>query len=163
MSAYIESLLPYFYAETKPSEELLELKFRELLLNILSNPENQQLNNYLHQLTMSRADNLRQTMEANCLFNLTLENYARLNNLSLSSFKRHFFSVFHMSPGQWLLRQKLDYAHKLLLTSDRSISEICFESGFEDSTNFSHVFKKKFGESPLKFRAKFNPPYSYKI
>jgi hypothetical protein len=36
MTAYFDSLIPYFYSETKPSEDLLELKFRELLMNILT-------------------------------------------------------------------------------------------------------------------------------
>ena len=41
MTAYSEPLIPYFYAETKLSEELLALKSKELLLNILDNPANQ--------------------------------------------------------------------------------------------------------------------------
>ena len=158
MAAYVESLIPYFYSDTKPSEALLELKFRELLLNILSNPANQKLNNYLRRLTLSQVDNLRQIMDANCLYNLKLEDYAKLNNQSLSSFKRHFLTIYKTTPGQWLLNKKLEYAHKLLLTSDRSVTDISFESGFEDSTHFSHAFKKHFGESPSKYRVHFNAP-----
>jgi len=154
--AYFESLIPYFFAETKPSEELLELKFKELLLNIINNPRNEKLNGYILQLSMSQEESLRRVMEANCLFNLTLDDYAKLNNLSLSSFKRHFYAAYKIRPGQWMLNKKLAYAHKLLLTSDMPITDIAFESGFEDSTHFSHVFKKRFDQSPLKFRLHFN-------
>ncbi len=154
--AYFESLIPYFFAETKPSEELLELKFKELLLNILTNSINGKLNGYIKQLSMSQEDNLRRVMEANFLFNLTLDDYAKLNNFSLSSFKRHFYTAYKIRPGQWLLKKKLEYAHKLLLSSDMPITDIAFESGFEDSTHFSHVFKKHFGKPPMKFRAHFN-------
>ena len=40
-TAYSVPLIPYFYTETKLSEELLALKFKVLLLNILDNPANQ--------------------------------------------------------------------------------------------------------------------------
>jgi len=152
MTAYFDSLIPYFYSDTKPTEDLLELKFRELLLNILGNPENIDLKNYLLHLLSPKYDPLHQVMEANCLYNLSLEDYAKMLNLSLSSFKRHFISVYKTTPGHWVQEQKLNHAHKLLLSSDKPINDISFESGFENSTHFSHLFKKRFGLSPLKYR-----------
>lgn len=152
MTAYFESLIPYFYSESKPSEELLELKFRELLLNILCNPENADLNTYFYHLLSPRQDLFKQVMEANCYYNLSLPDYAKMLNLSLSSFKRHFSAVYNSTPGQWLQEQKLNHAYKLLVSTDKSITDIAFESGIENSTHFSHLFKKRFGLSPLKYR-----------
>ena len=152
MTAYFDSLIPYFYSETKPSEDLLELKFRELLLNILDNPENDDLKNYLLHLLSPQHDSFQQVMEANCLYNLSLPDYAKMLNLSLSSFKRHFTSVYKSTPGHWLQEQKLNHAYKLLVSTDKPITDISFESGFENSTHFSHLFKKRFGLSPLKYR-----------
>ena len=152
MTAYFESLIPYFFSDTKPTEDLLELKFRELLLNILDNPENMDLKNYLLHLLSPHHDPLQKVMEANCLYNLSLEDYAKMLNLSLSSFKRHFVSLYKTAPGHWLQEQKLNHAHKLLISTDKPITEISFESGFENSTHFSHLFKKRFGLSPLKYR-----------
>jgi AraC-like DNA-binding protein len=152
MTAYFDSLIPYFYSDTKPTEDLLELKFRELLLNILSNPENIHLKNYLLHLLSLHYDPLHETMEANCLFNLSLQDYAKMLNLSLSSFKRHFIAVYKTTPGHWLQEQKLNHAYKLLLTTAKPIADISFESGFENSTHFSHLFKKRFGLSPLRYR-----------
>ena len=152
MTAYFDSLIPYFFSDTKPKEDLLELKFRELLLNILDNPENMDLQNYLLHLLSPQYDPLQQVMEANCLYNLSLEDYAKMLNLSLSSFKRHFISVYKTTPGHWLQEQKLNHAYKLLVTTDKPVTDISFESGFEDSTHFSHLFKKRFGLSPLKYR-----------
>jgi AraC-like DNA-binding protein len=153
MTAYFNSLIPYFYSDTKPTEDLLELKFRELLLNILDNPENIDLKYYLLHLS-SQYDHLRTVMEANCLYNLSLQDYAEMLNLSLSSFKRHFISVYKTTPGHWLQEQKLNHAYKLLISSDKPVTDISFESGFESSTHFSYLFKKKFGLPPLKYRKK---------
>ena len=152
MTAYFDSLVPYFYSEKKPSEDLLELKFRELLLNILDNPENGELKNFLSHLLSPQHDPFQQVMEANCLYNLSLLDYAKLLNLSLSSFKRHFISVYKTTPGHWVQEQKLNHAYHLLVSSDKPVTDISFESGFENSTHFSHLFKKRFGLSPLKYR-----------
>ncbi|WP_276502661.1 helix-turn-helix domain-containing protein [Terrimonas pollutisoli] len=152
MTAYFDSLIPYFYSETKPSEDLLELKFRELLLNILDNPENGELKNYMLHLLSPQHESFQQVMEANCVYNLSLPDYAKLLNLSLSSFKRHFIAVYKTTPGHWLQEQKLNHAYHLLVSSDKPVTDISFESGFENSTHFSHLFKKRFGLSPLKYR-----------
>jgi len=90
-------------------------------------------------------------------FNLTLPDYAKLCNRSLSSFKRDFRAVYKINPGHWLLSKKLDYSHHLLLTSDKTISDISFESGFENTTHFSKAFKKRFGASPLNYRKEESP------
>lgn len=152
MTAYFDSLIPYFYSETKPSEELLELKFRELLLNILDNPENSELKNYLLHLLSPQHDSFQEVMGTNCLYNLSLQDYSKMLNLSLSSFKRHFISVYKTTPGHWLQEQKLNHAYHLLMSTDKPVTDISFESGFENSTHFSHLFKKRFGLSPLKYR-----------
>ncbi|HEX6431353.1 MAG TPA: AraC family transcriptional regulator [Niastella sp.] len=152
MTAYFHSLIPYFYSETKPSEDLLELKFRELLLNILDHPENGELKNYMLHLLSPQHESFQQVMEANCNYNLSLPDYAKILNLSLSSFKRHFISVYKTTPGHWLQEQKLNHGYHLLVSTAKPINDISFESGFENSTHFSHLFKKRFGLSPLKYR-----------
>ena len=152
MTAYFDSLIPYFHSEIKPSEDLLELKFRELLLNVLGNPENSELNDYMLHLLSPQQESFLQVMETNCLYNLSLQDYAKMLNLSLSSFKRHFVSVYKTTPGHWLQEQKLNHAYHLLLSTGKPINEISFESGFENSTHLSHLFKKRFGLSPIKYR-----------
>jgi AraC-like DNA-binding protein len=152
MARYYESLMPHFDSEIKPSEDLLELKFRELLFNIISNPANRELNGYLQALLQPQGDNLHKIIEANCLYNLKLEAYAKLCNRSLSSFKRDFYKIYGTAPANWLLNKRLRYAMQLLLNSDKPINDISFESGFENSTHFARVFKKQYGSAPLRYR-----------
>jgi AraC-like DNA-binding protein len=91
-------------------------------------------------------------MEANFRFNLSLEEFARLSHRSLSSFKRDFQARFQEPPGKWLLRKRLEYASALLGNSKMNVTEIAFESGFEDVSHFSRVFKERFGVPPLSYR-----------
>ena len=50
MSAFYQSIISYFSTDTRPMENLLELKFKELLLNIITNEKNQELTHYIHNL-----------------------------------------------------------------------------------------------------------------
>jgi len=93
-------------------------------------------------------------MEANCLFNLTLNDYAKLCNRSLSSFKRDFHVVYNANHGQWILNKKLDYAHQLVINSNKSVNDIAFECGFENTTHFNRVLKNRFGMFSLEYRNK---------
>lgn len=151
---YFKSMLPYFKQIKPPSEKLLELKFKELLLDILSNPSNQQLLAYILHLSGNIKTPLWQVMEKNYTYHLSLKGYARLSNRSLAAFKRDFKDYYHTTPGKWLTDKRLQHASTLLANTNQGISEIAFNSGFENFSHFSRIFKEKFGLSPLQYRKK---------
>jgi AraC-like DNA-binding protein len=152
MTAFYESILAYFSSSTQPPENLLELKFRELLLNLISSKNNPELAAYFCKLCNPRMDDLLDIMENNCLYNLQLHEYARLCHRSLSTFKRDFEIAYKVAPGRWLLEKRLDVSRQLLLNSDKPIRDVVIESGFKNNTHFDRVFKKHFGLSPLHYR-----------
>jgi AraC-like DNA-binding protein len=156
LKSFYHSLLPYFTSQQNPPESLIELKFRELLIHILNNPANSQLIDYMRFLADDRIATLEQVMELNYAYNLPLEAYAKLCNRSLSSFKRDFVDVFKMPPGKWLAEKKLTRSHYLITTTDKPVSDVALESGFENFAHFSKVFKQKFGESPMNLRKNHN-------
>lgn len=150
--AFFYSIVPYFTQQAQPSESLLELKFRELIFNILSNPANSDLLAYVNSMSDCSKPFLQEIMEANYTFNLSLAEFARIAQRSLASFKRDFKENFDTTPGKWLTQKRLDYAQLLLNTCQKNVNEIAYDSGFENVTHFSRVFKEKFGLSPLKYR-----------
>jgi AraC-like DNA-binding protein len=152
MLAYYQSVIPYFSSTIKPPEDLLELKFKELLFNIIANPLNMELTHFLQALVCTQASTIQSIMDANYCYNLRLEDYAKLCNKSLSSFKRDFYKLYGDTPARWLLNKRLKHTLQLLCNTNKTIVDISFESGFENSTHFSHCFKKHFGISPLKYR-----------
>jgi len=159
--AFFNSVLSYFNTGQQPSEELLELKFKELLLNIVNNPVNKELTAYLYKVYLTGTDDLKDIMERNYLYNLSIDEFARTCHRSLSKFKRDFDTVFGMPPGKWLLEKRLEYASRLLQNSNKSITEVVMESGFINVAHFDRVFKKCFGESPLQYRKKLPAPPVY--
>src|SRR5688572_18791376 len=64
--SFYESVISYFTSGTQPPEDLLELKFRELLLNIIANSTNKELTAYFYKLFLTNAVDLQDIMERNC-------------------------------------------------------------------------------------------------
>ena len=150
---FFYSMLPYFDQQPPPPESLVELKFKELLLNLLVNPANRNLLQWAIDLSDSGcSQTLQEVMQSNYTFNLSLVDFARLAGKSIANFKREFQKTYQTTPGKWLLVKRLDYASLLLKSSTKRVNEIAFESGFENTTHFSRVFKARYGRSPLQFR-----------
>jgi AraC family transcriptional regulator len=82
-----------------------------------------------------------------------LRNAARAACLSPYHFHRLFHEVFHETPNRYLQRKRLSQARELLKSSDRDVTEISLDVGFESSTSFSALFRRSFGCSPREYRA----------
>jgi AraC-like DNA-binding protein len=152
LKSFYDSVISYFVSNAQPPEDLLELKFRELLLNTITNRANRELKAYFQKLASSNMDDLEDVMERNFLYNFQLHEYARLCHRSLSTFKRDFQSVYQMPPGRWLLEKRLEKAHHLILTTDKPVVDVAAECGFVNNTHFSRAFKNYFAMSPLQCR-----------
>ncbi|HEU6447669.1 MAG TPA: AraC family transcriptional regulator [Verrucomicrobiae bacterium] len=157
LSAFFQSMRAYLSGKEKPSEPLLRLKLKELIISILTSGKNPALAAYFRQTGGSDAPSVSEIMEQNFRFNLSLDEYAKLCHRSLSSFKRDFEKQFAESPGKWLLQKRLDHSAALLRGSTMNVTEIAFESGFEDVSHFSRAFKERFGDSPAAYRERSTP------
>lgn len=89
---------------------------------------------------------------------ITLEEVAALCNKSVSAFSHYFKKVTKTSYISFLTQIRISYACELLKTTNKSITEICFESGFNNWANFSKHFKYHCGVSPSKYRSSLNQP-----
>jgi AraC-like DNA-binding protein len=152
MNVFFQSMMIYFSGVDQPSEALLKLKLKELILSILVSRSNPELSNYFRKVAALDSPMMSEIMESNFRYNLSLDNYAELCHKSLSSFKREFQRQYNETPGKWLLNKRLEYSAVLLRNNHMNISQIVFESGFEDLSHFSRVFKNRFGISPTQFR-----------
>ncbi len=151
--SFFYSMLPYFTQQPQPNDVLVDLKFKEMLFNVLSDPGNAPLLSYL----VSRGQHnpgLQEVMETNYLFNLSLEQFAKLANLSLATYQREFRKIYQLSPAKWLKEKRLQHAAGLLQTTQMRVQDIAYESGFENLAHFSRSFKEIFALSPLAYREK---------
>ena len=70
--------------------------------------------------------------------------------------KYHFIRVFQdtyaITPYQYVMEKRLEYAKYLLRSSDLSVTEVCFEVGFQSLGSFSSLFQRSVGASPRVYR-----------
>ena len=83
---------------------------------------------------------------------IELEDAADQAGLSPFHFLRLFSSVLGVSPHQYLVRSRLRHAARLLADDKRSITDVAFDVGFGDLSNFVRTFHRAAGVSPLRFR-----------
>ncbi len=85
---------------------------------------------------------------------LDLDELARIANFSRYHFLRAFRRAFHATPHEYLTRKRIERAKELLAQSELTVTEICFEVGFESLGSFSTLFHKLVGWSPSIYRAR---------
>jgi transcriptional regulator GlxA family with amidase domain len=77
---------------------------------------------------------------------------ASIAAVSEAHFIRTFSSVFGETPHRYLQRRRVERAMFLLRTTERSVTDICFETGFGSLGTFSRTFSAIVGESPSAYR-----------
>ena len=153
LETYYQSLLSYFSQVKPPSQALLQLKFEELLLNLLEQEDNPLLHQGLWDIQQTGKVSISQIMEQNYCSDLSLSDFACLCARSLSSFRRDFLQVYGMPPGQWLREKRLERSKQLLNNTQMKMEEISFECGFRNRSHFSRLFKQRVGISPQSYRS----------
>ena len=150
--AFFYSMLPYFTQKVPPADDLLVLKFKELIFNLLVDPENTAFLSYVNSIDGEYKTPIWQIMEANYMYHLTIPQFANLASRSVSTFKRDFTDYYHTTPGKWLTVRRLEEAKLLLESSSKTVSEIALDVGFENLSHFSRIFREKYGKSPVQYR-----------
>jgi len=81
-----------------------------------------------------------------------LEDAADQAGISPFHFLRLFSEVLGVTPHQYLVRSRLRHAARRLADDDSAITDIAYDVGFGDLSNFVRTFHRAAGASPLRFR-----------
>lgn len=92
-------------------------------------------------------DNFRQQV--------TLSDAAAKANMATHAFCKYFKRLTRKTFLEAVNDNRIDFAVRQLVYTDKTISQICFESGFNDVSNFHKTFKARMAISPLSYRNKF--------
>ena len=91
-------------------------------------------------------------IDANSHHQIDLDDAAEQAGLSTFHFLRLFSAVLGVTPHQYLVRSRLRHAARRLVDDDSPVTDIAYDVGFGDLSNFVRSFHRAAGASPLKFR-----------
>jgi AraC-like DNA-binding protein len=86
---------------------------------------------------------------------LRLEQLANLVSMTPTAFSRFFKLRTGKTLSEYIVDIRLGHAARLLLDTSDSVSEICWDCGFNTLSNFNRLFRKRKGCSPTEFREKY--------
>ncbi len=86
---------------------------------------------------------------------IKLQEAADIVNMASGSFCRYFKKKTNLTFMEYVKKVRISLAAKMLVETDKSISQICYESGYNNLANFNHYFKTLMGKTPSEYRKMF--------
>lgn len=83
---------------------------------------------------------------------ISLHDMSRVAYLSTFHFNRVFHQITGLPPAKFISAMRLDEAKRLLLNTQLSITDICFEVGYNSLSTFTRLFTQRVGLGPREFR-----------
>lgn len=132
---------------TGKNEYLLSAEIYTLLCEISAYSESQTTGNYSPTVNEAKA-----FIEKYLQQELTVKQIAAAVHFSPSHFSKIFKDSTKMSPYEYLLSRRIEWAKKLLLQTRHPLDVVAAKSGFHSTPHFICAFKQATGLTPLKFR-----------
>jgi len=105
-------------------------------------------------LDLKRLTRVTEFINASVERAFTVNELASVACMSPAHFSRSFKAATGTAPHEYVSRQRLDLAKRLLLTSDRLLVDIAYATGFSSQANFNRAFRKAVGTTPSAYRAR---------
>lgn len=110
---------------------------------------------YARKGESNRVQKVKQYISEHYAHPLRLEEMAALVGMSPVAFSRFFRQRTGRTLSEYIVDIRLGYAARMLVDTAKNISEICYECGFNNLSNFNRTFKAKRHYTPRDFRAMF--------
>lgn len=149
----IKSLRSYLDGQLQLKESLMKNKLYEILLNVIESDSEKKFISILRKVLASPKIDLKNFMDDHYTLPLSIAEFSKLACRSERQFNRDFKALFNESPNNWIKNRRLEFAHQQLLNTNQTISDICYDCGFRNYSNFIQNFRRKYSITPKKLRA----------
>lgn len=150
MIALLEMLDDEYAAPQLPGSDAFSMNLLEQLVILVARNLPEQKNTQVMD-----ADNSRKILlyiQQHFTEPISINDAAKALNYSPKYFGKLFLQQMGLSFQEYLKDLRLNYAYHLIQYSDRTIIDICYETGFRSPTHFSKSFKQKYGFPPNHLR-----------
>ena len=137
-------------------EELLNSYFNEFLIRFSRSFHAQKPTFTLTSGEMARLQNVRKTALSTPEENWSIEELAKLVNLSPSRFHALYKAAFGISPLKDIIENRIQTAKNMLIATDFSVSEISERLGYQSTNHFIRQFKNAQKQTPLSYRKNYS-------
>lgn len=160
---YIENLIKEMYNVWKEKNQGYKYKCTALLYTLLHVINCQILDSAISSITHDdKIKNAVSYIHSNFRnTQIPVSHLAKMCFISETYFRKLFKQIYAISPSQYIINLKLEYASQLLLSHLYTISQVSERCGFTDTKYFSKLFKKHYNYSPKEYQ-KLNPETFYK-
>ncbi len=116
--------------------------------------KNEELQNIIRPADLDKINNVVLTIDKNLSILGTISALAQEEKISEVKLQEGFQLLFNCSVNEYIIRKRLETAMQLLLKTDKTISEIVYDIGWNSRSHFSKIFKDKYGLTPKAVRVK---------
>lgn len=109
-----------------------------------------------HDFTSDRLTKVMHFLNTNYQHKIELEKVAEIANLHPSAFCRYFKEKTGKSLSEFINDMRISYACRLIIEGKLSVSQISFESGFNNISNFNRTFKNHTNFTPTNYFQEFH-------
>ncbi len=154
---YAEEIMERMLTEYGRQDEFSDLSIKNYLQELiifLIRSRNHKKNEYSRSIgtTDRLMESAAKYIRDNCSKNLSLEEVAGYVNISPTYFSKKFKASTGFGYREYLIIVRIREASAMLLETNKSITEIALECGFNNSSYFGDVFKRIKGVSPFVYR-----------
>lgn len=155
---FIKSVLPKFEELVAPQPGFMRfLKLMEILFLMSITDDCHQLStssfaNVSDTSNSRRIKKVKDYISENYAEPLRLDDLADMVNMTPTAFSRFFKSRTNQTLSDYIIDIRIGHAIRFLVDTTMTSSEICYQCGFNNISNFNRLFRKKKGCSPMEFR-----------
>ncbi|WP_027003817.1 helix-turn-helix domain-containing protein [Hugenholtzia roseola] len=154
----LQRLQDYFLEESYAQEVFIDLAIKELFLRILQSDARdlaQQKRQEIQESGTEAIEKVLQYIRQNIHEPISVEQLSQIACMSQAAFFRAFKEYLNMSPIDYINRERVNFAKQQLIDFSKSVTDICYELGYNHMTYFIRVFKKYEGITPKQFQKQF--------
>lgn len=142
----------FIHTLAKDTIKINSVKYQSAVLNCVLGKIQNLCASYTTQLKDSRMQYAILYIQNHFKENITLKQAAEIANYSPNYFGNKFKEYTGVTFKEYIMELKFSFARKMLKKTNLTVSEICYNCGFSDFSNFMFYFKKRYGMTPKQYR-----------
>lgn len=146
----INKLISISMEDNMAKDALADLSLKFLLLRIIQTQHLEDIKGA--QLSNHRFMPAVQYIHEHLTEKISIDTLARQVCMSKSSFFQAFKDTFYISPLEYIIRERIALAKRIMTDSAVTITEVCYQSGFNNVNYFIRLFKRLEGVTPRMYR-----------